>query len=291
MRLARVEIESRETVAVCRTDQRWYEILSMPGSANVSDCQIKQIISQPELLHQAKQGQLPLDLESTRFLCPLTSPGKIICIGKNYSDHAVEMGSSVPDTPVVFSKFNTALIGPGEPITLPSISRCVDFEAELVAVIGKTCRFVAASDALSCVFGYTIGNDVTARDWQKGRPGGQWLLGKSFDTFAPLGPYVVTADEVKNPADLVIELKLNDQTMQIGSTSQMIFSIEKLIAHLSMFVTLHPGDLLFTGTPAGVGAGRTPPVFLRHGDEVEIEISRIGKLKNPVRSANSLLAS
>ena len=284
MRLARVETDYGQKVACCEADQ-WYELAEVP--APTDDSQIKRIIGQPELLHREIQGKTPIDLQSTRFLCPLTSPGKIICIGKNYTDHAVEMGGRAPDTPVVFSKFKTALVGPGDPIVLPSISQCVDFEAELVAVIGKTCRFVKESNALDCVFGYTIGNDVTARDWQKGRPGGQWLLGKSFDTFAPLGPYIVTADEIEDSSDLQIELTLNGQTMQVGSTQQMIFSIEKLIAHLSMFVTLHPGDLIFTGTPAGVGAGRTPPVFLRNGDQVEIEISQIGKLQNPVREENS----
>lgn len=213
---------------------------------------------------------------------PISDPGKIICIGKNYAKHAAEMGSEPPSIPVVFSKFNSAIAAPGSDITLPSISEKVDFEAELVVVIGKQGRFIDRSDAMSHVFGYCCGNDISARDWQKEKPGGQWLLGKTFDGFAPLGPCIVTVDEIDDPNNLDITLRLNGETMQSSNTSHLIFPIDFLISHLSQFVTLQPGDLIFTGTPAGVGAGRTPPIFLRNGDQLEVEIEGIGKLYNRI---------
>ena len=213
---------------------------------------------------------------------PISDPGKIICIGKNYAKHAAEMGSEPPSIPVVFSKFNSAIAAPGSDITLPSISEKVDFEAELVVVIGKQGRFIDRSDAMSHVFGYCCGNDISARDWQKEKPGGQWLLGKTFDGFAPLGPCIVTVDEIDDPNNLDITLRLNGETMQSSNTSHLIFPIDFLISHLSRFVTLQPGDLIFTGTPAGVGAGRTPPIFLRNGDQLEVEIEGIGKLYNRI---------
>ena len=213
---------------------------------------------------------------------PISDPGKIICIGKNYAKHAAEMGSEPPSIPVVFSKFNSAIAAPGSDITLPSISEKVDFEAELVVVIGKQGRFIDRSDAMSHVFGYCCGNDISARDWQKEKPGGLWLLVKTFDGFAPLGPCIVTVDEIDDPNNLDITLRLNGETMQSSNTSHLIFPIDFLISHLSQFVTLQPGDLIFTGTPAGVGAGRTPPIFLRNGDQLEVEIEGIGKLYNRI---------
>ena len=158
----------------------------------------------------------------------------------------------------------------------------MDFEAELVVVIGKPGRYIRRENAMEHVFGYTIGNDVTARDWQKGRPGGQWLLGKTFDTFGPLGPHIVLENAVSDPNALDVELKLNGQVMQNGNTADLIFSIDYLIEHVSKFFTLKGGDLLFTGTPAGVGAGRDPEVYLAVGDRVEITISEIGTLENSV---------
>ena len=165
---------------------------------------------------------------------------------------------------------------------LPPISQKVDFEAELVVVIGKQGRNIERSQAMSHVFGYCCGNDISARDWQKEKPGGQWLLGKTFDGFAPLGPCIVTADEIPDPHRLEIMLRLNGETMQHSNTSHLIFPIDFLIEHLSKFVTLHPGDLIFTGTPEGVGAGRTPPVFLKSGDVLKVEIEGIGTLGNNI---------
>lgn len=221
-------------------------------------------------------------LDEVQWLPPTPHPEKIVCIGKNYEDHAREMGGEPPELPVVFSKFSSALIGSQAPIVLPSISQQVDFEAELVVVIGKSGRHIPRERAMDYVFGYTCGNDVSARDWQKGRPGGQWLLGKTFDSFAPLGPWIVTADELPNPHDLEIELRVNEVVMQQANTRQMIYSIPYLISHLSQFFTWRPGDLIFTGTPAGVGAGRNPPRFLAAGEQVTVRIAGIGELSNPV---------
>ena len=207
---------------------------------------------------------------------------KIICVGKNYPEHVKELGGQPPEIPVVFGMFPSAIVGPNDDVVLPRISQQVDYEAELVVVIGRDGKNISRSAAMDHVFGYCCGNDITARDWQKGRPGGQWLLGKTFDTFAPIGPWIVSRDEIDNPHDLDIELRLNGQVRQQSNTGQMMFSIDHLIAHVSQFVTLRVGDLLFTGTPSGVGAGRKPPLFLKAGDVTEVEISGIGCLQNAV---------
>ncbi len=213
---------------------------------------------------------------------PIPSPQKILCIGLNYADHAKESGAEPPGEPVVFNKFPTAISSDTAPIVLPRASNAVDFEAELVVVIGQGGRHIPESEALSHVAAYCCGNDVSARDWQLQKPGGQWLLGKSFDTFAPIGPALVTADEVPNPGDLRVRLRLNGEVMQDSSTSQLIFPIEKLIAYISGICTLSPGDLLFTGTPPGVGFARKPQILLKPGDQLEVEIDSLGILRNPV---------
>ncbi len=235
--------------------------------------------------NDVKHSLFPVDalLEDYQIHAPVPAPEKIICIGRNYADHAAELGSDAPQIPVVFSKFSSALNDPDGEIVIPTISQQVDYEAELVVVIGRSGRNIPASEAMHHVFGFTCGNDVTARDWQKGRPGGQWLPGKSFDTFAPLGPCIVTTDSIPDPHNLDVILRLNETEMQHGNTSHLIFPIDQLIAHVSQFFTLRSGDLIFTGTPAGSGAGRTPPVFLKPGDRVEVEIPGIGVLKNVCR--------
>ena len=219
---------------------------------------------------------------SVTLLPPVTDPEKIICIGLNYADHAAETGAKIPTEPVVFNKFLTTLRAHGDNIVLPKVSQEVDYEAELVVVIGKEGRHIRREQAMSYVAGYAVGHDVSARDWQKGKPGNQWLLGKSFDSFAPLGPELVTPDEVGNPGELEIQLRLNGQVMQHSTTRQLIFPVDYLIAYLSQCVTLKPGDLIYTGTPPGVGMARKPPVWLQPGDVVEIEIEKIGLLRNPV---------
>ncbi len=217
-----------------------------------------------------------------RLLAPIPDPEKIICIGLNYADHAAETGAKIPTEPVVFNKFLTALRADGDEIVLPKVSQQVDYEAELVAIIGKAGRHIPREQALEHVAGYACGHDVSARDWQKGKPGNQWLLGKSFDSFAPLGPELVTADEVGDAGALEIQLRLNGEVMQHSTTRQLIFPIDYLVSYLSQCMTLKPGDLIYTGTPPGVGMARKPPVWLKAGDMVEIEIEKIGLLRNPV---------
>jgi len=213
---------------------------------------------------------------------PIPDPGKVICIGLNYRDHAEESGMAIPEEPVCFSKFGNSIIGPGESIRLPAVSQQVDYEAELVVVIGKRAYGVAREDAFDYVAGYMNGHDVSARDWQIGKPGKQWLLGKTPDTFAPIGPWLVTRDEVADPHAMDISLRLNGETMQSGNTREFIFGVDELIAYLTQIMTLEPGDIIFTGTPPGVGMARDPQVFLKPGDQVEVEIAGLGVLGNPV---------
>ncbi|MGA2035055.1 MAG: fumarylacetoacetate hydrolase family protein [Thermoguttaceae bacterium] len=221
-------------------------------------------------------------LESVKLCPPVPSPEKIICVGLNYADHAAETAARRPAEPVLFNKFPTAASAHGWPIVLPADSREVDYEAELVAVIGVGGRRIPPREVRSHIAAYCCGNDVSARDWQLRKPGGQWLLGKSFDGFAPFGPWLTTADEIAEPGRLQIKLRLNGQTMQQSSTAQWIFGIEEVISYASRVCTLSPGDLVFTGTPGGVGFARTPPVFLKPGDVVEVEIERLGVLRNMV---------
>lgn len=239
----------------------------------------------PEGLRQAADvlaSASPTSLEAVQLLPPIPSPEKIICVGLNYADHAKESGMPVPQDPVIFSKFSTAASCDGRPIVLPRVSQEVDYEAELVVVIGRGGRQIPERSAGVHIAAYCCGNDVSARDWQIRKPGGQWLLGKSFDSFAPFGPALVTADEVKNPNDLAIELRLNGRAMQQSRTSQFIFTVEKLVSYVSQVCTLSPGDLIFTGTPPGVGFARKPPVYLKPGDVTEVEIEGLGVLRNPV---------
>lgn len=228
------------------------------------------------------RGVVRHDPSGVRLLAPVPDPRKIVCIGLNYRDHAAESGVPVPSEPILFSKYATALIGHAETIILPAVSQEVDFEAELVVVIGRGGRHIPRKRAFEHVGGYAVGHDVSARDWQLNKPGKQWMAGKTFDTFAPVGPVLVTPDEVPDPHKLGIRLRLNGQTMQDSSTSQLIFGVDELIAYLSRVFTLEPGDLIFTGTPPGVGMARKPPVWLKAGDTVEVEIDQLGTLRNSV---------
>jgi 2-keto-4-pentenoate hydratase/2-oxohepta-3-ene-1,7-dioic acid hydratase in catechol pathway len=215
-----------------------------------------------------------------RLLAPIPDPQKVICVGLNYADHAKESGQEPPEEPVFFSKFPTAVAAHEDAIALPKESAEVDYEAELVVVIGRGGRRIAKDRAFEHVAGYCVGHDVSARDWQLRKPGKQWLLGKSFDTFAPFGPTLTTTDEVPNPHELRIQLRVNGTTLQDSNTRQLIFKLDELVAYVSQVCTLLPGDVIFTGTPPGVGAARKPPVFLKPGDTVEVEIERLGTLRN-----------
>jgi 2-keto-4-pentenoate hydratase/2-oxohepta-3-ene-1,7-dioic acid hydratase in catechol pathway len=221
-----------------------------------------------------------LALGSVKLLAPIPRPNKLICIGLNYRAHAMETGASIPDVPTVFNKFATAVVGPGADIVLPKVSKSPDYEAEMAFVIGKGGRHIAGEDWQDHVWGYTIVNDVSARDYQRATT--QWLMGKTFDTFAPMGPWIVTADEIADPHDLNISLDIDGETLQDSNTKDLIFKIPELIAFLSSVFTLEPGDIVSTGTPSGVGAARKPPRFLRPGEEVTVKIQGIGELTNPV---------
>ncbi|QDV24599.1 fumarylacetoacetate hydrolase family protein [Aureliella helgolandensis] len=229
---------------------------------------------------EAALKDAPLAPAGARLLCPVPPHGKTICIGLNYRDHALESGMDIPSEPVVFNKLPGALCGPNDEVPLPSCSSKVDYEAELVMVIGKRAWQVSEADAADYIFGYTCGHDVSARDWQLGRPGGQWLLGKSFPNFAPIGPAIVPSEFVPQPTNLPISLRINGETLQDSSTKQLIFNPNELVAFLSQCCVLEPGDVIFTGTPPGVGAARKPPRFLAAGDVVEVEIKGIGVLTN-----------
>jgi len=219
-----------------------------------------------------------------RILSPLV-PADILCIGLNYRAHAAESSSAVPANPMLFIKAGNTVNNPGDPIRIPRRSEQIDYEGELAVVIGKPAKHVSREQALEHVFGYTIANDVTARDWQRDKSlgGGQFARGKSFDGFCPLGPVLVTRDEIPNPNALRIRTILNGQTMQDGTTADMIFDVPTLIESLSSTMTLRSGSIILTGTPPGVGFARTPPVWLKDGDVIAIEIDRIGRLENPVK--------
>lgn len=225
-----------------------------------------------------------------RLLAPIV-PSTIWCIGLNYRKHAAEAGMAVPAAPVLFAKGVNTIQDPGEPILIPECCSReeVDYECELVVVIGRSCKNVGKQDALKYVLGYTCGNDVSARDWQLKRGGSQWCRGKSFDTFAPIGPWLVTADEIADPNILEISTLLNGKPVQQWNTNDMIFNVAELVSFLSQSTTLLPGTLIFTGTPHGIGMAQQPPRWLREGDEVSIVIERIGKLTNPVKNESHAL--
>ncbi len=224
-------------------------------------------------------------LHEVKLLAPIPRPPKIICVGLNYLDHAKETGAEIPKVPTIFNKFPTAVIGPADNIVLPRVSKAPDFEAEFAFVIGRGGRHIPAESWAGHVFGYTIMNDVTARDYQRATT--QWLMGKTFDTFAPMGPSIVTPDEIGDPHDLNIQLEIETpdseaEVMQDSNTRELIFKIPDLIAFLSSVFTLEPGDIISTGTPAGVGFARKPPRYLHAGEQVIVKVENIGELRNPV---------
>lgn len=231
-----------------------------------------------ELARRSPRALLPLS--SVELLAPVPRPGKVICIGLNYRDHAEESRMPVPKSPVSFSKYVTSVTGPLAPVYLPAVSQQVDYEAEMAVVIGRRAKHVGRDAALEYVLGYTNFNDVSARDLQFAD--GQWQRGKACDTFAPIGPSIVTTDEVPDPHALRIQLRLNGQTMQDSTTQQLIFGVDELVSFLSQTTTLEPGDIIATGTPPGVGFARKPPVFIKPGDVMEVEVEGLGVLRNPV---------
>jgi len=219
-------------------------------------------------------------LATVRLLAPILRPPKIICVGLNYRDHAIESNMEIPKVPTIFSKYSTAVIGPGDTIRLPRLSTKPDYEAEMAVIIGKGGRYISGEKWQEHVFGYTNLNDVSARDFQMATS--QWMIGKTFDTFAPMGPAIVSADEIPDPHNLDISLTINGETLQHSNTKHLIFRIPDLIEHLSSVFTLESGDVISTGTPSGVGFARKPPRFLQAGDNVIVRVEGLGELRNPV---------
>jgi 2-keto-4-pentenoate hydratase/2-oxohepta-3-ene-1,7-dioic acid hydratase in catechol pathway len=252
-------------------DREWFQTARATAEA---------VVRYDDAFAEAKQKGWLLAGTDAYWFAPVPRPGKLICIGLNYKDHAAESKMAIPEKPVVFSKFSSCVIAPGEPVVLPPQSNQVDYEAELAVVIGRRAKNVSADRAYDYVLGYTAFNDVSARDFQFAD--GQWQRGKSCDTFGPMGQTIITTDAIPDPHRLSIKLTLNGQTMQDSNTDQMIFGVPRLIEFLSETITLEPGDVIATGTPSGVGFARNPPVFLKPGDEMEVLIEGMGGLGNPV---------
>jgi len=239
---------------------------------------LKEVFAWAKPQFEARSGLLSLD--ALDMGPPVPDPDKIICLGVNYREHAAEAQQELPAVPMFFAKFRNSLIGPTSPILLPRASTQVDYEGELAVIIGQRCKEVAEQEALQYVAGYTIMNDVSARDVQMQTS--QWTAGKALDTFAPMGPGIVLASSIPNPQTLTLTTRVNEQVVQHDTTANMVFSVASTIAFLSSLMTLEPGDIIATGTPSGVGFKRTPPLFLHDGDVVEVEIERIGRIRNPV---------
>jgi len=229
------------------------------------------------IVEHAATRNADAQLKAVKLHAPVPRPSKALAIGLNYADHIAESGQKTPEQQIWFCKHQNAINGPFDPIQLPKVSMFLDYEAELVAVIGKRCKHVTKEQAADVIFGYAAGNDVTVRDWQWKTP--QWMLGKSFDTHAPFGPWIVTADEIGDPHTLGIRAFLNGEKKQDSNTKHLVFNVFDQIAHLSQAMTLEPGDIIFTGTPGGVGAAMKPPLFMKAGDVTRIEIDKIGAIE------------
>jgi 2-keto-4-pentenoate hydratase/2-oxohepta-3-ene-1,7-dioic acid hydratase in catechol pathway len=290
MRLVTFQRDGDPRLGAVRADSAGaWELVDLAAHDARAPRSLKHLLEQGESrlneVAQVAASAPAVPLAGTRLLPPVPDPQKVICVGLNYADHAAETGATVGDEPVIFCKFPSTLIGHEGTIQLPPESKEVDYEAELVAVIGRRARRIDRAAAWDHIAGYSCGHDVSARDWQKHKPGKQWLLGKSFDTFGPLGPWMATRDEIPEPGNLPIQLRLNGAVMQSSNTNQLIFPIDFLVSYLSHVCTLLPGDLIFTGTPPGVGTARTPPVYLKPGDVAEVSIQGLGTLRNTVAAA------
>jgi 2-keto-4-pentenoate hydratase/2-oxohepta-3-ene-1,7-dioic acid hydratase in catechol pathway len=271
MRLARIGEPGREIPVACDTGDRWLDLRTVVddiGPEALGD-------GLADIAAAVREQDLP-EVSPGRFGPPLSSVGKIVCIGLNYSDHAAETGAEVPAEPVVFLKAIDTLVGPDDAVSIPRLSTHTDWEVELAVVIGRTARYLGSDqDASACIAGYAISHDVSEREFQLHR-GGQWDKGKSCETFNPFGPWILTADQVADPQDLSLQLSVNGVLRQDGHTADMIFGVRHLVWYLSQFMVLRPGDIINTGTPAGVALGRPDTPYLRAGDQVRLSIDGLG---------------
>ena len=288
MKLVRYEDKSGCKIGAVKGDG----IVSLSGPiAAIGDNMIELIIQWPdfrESLQQVVERSTPdIALTEARLLAPVARPGKVMAIGLNYADHIKETGQKPPAHQVWFTKAVTSINGPFDPIELPVASEQVDYEAELVVIIGKRCKQVRKERAAEVVFGYCAGNDVSVRDWQLQTT--QWVLGKSFDTHAPIGPWIVTSDELGDPHTMGIRCLVNGELRRNSNTGNLVFNVYDQIAHLSRAMTLEPGDVIFTGTPGGVGLAMRPPRWLKAGDRVRVEIDRIGAIEALMRPEGAAL--
>jgi len=261
------------------------EILDLTGSLQINSA-MEFIQAGPSLMEKvhrlASNSEFKVSTNDVELLAPINGPDKVICIGMNYKDHCEEQGAPIPKEPVVFNKFPSTIVGPFDNLPYPEISKELDWEVELVIVIGKSGFNIPENKAADHIFGYTVAHDVSARDWQLRRNGGQWLLGKSMNAFCPIGPCITTSDEIGNPHNLDLKCSVNGVTKQNSNTKQLVFNCHQIVAWCSQFCTLLPGDLILTGTPPGVGCFMKPPQFLKKGDVVECTIEKIGTIKNEV---------
>ena len=290
MRFVAFRSDGQEGLAVANSEGKFHGLLraeaDYPGSLHAL------IQNGPGSLEAAaallKNGPA-IDLEKVELLPPLSNPGKIICVGLNYVDHSLESGFTVPSYPTIFTRFASSLIGAGANIICPTVSTQLDYEGEMVAIIGTAGRHIAENRALDHVVGYSIFNDASVRDYQKKSP--QWTIGKNFDSTGAFGPYLVTADEISpGGKGLHIQTRLNGAVVQDASTADMVFSVAQLISIVSEAITLSPGDIIVSGTPAGVGMARKPPLFMKHGDVCEVEIEGLGILRNTIEDELSVVS-
>ena len=274
MKLLRVGEFGKETPAVLDNENKIRDLSKIIKDFNSENLNF-------EILDKIKKTELkslPQLDNNQRIGACVTKPSNFLAIGLNYKAHAEETNSDAPKEPIVFNKSPNCLIGPNDDVIIPKSSNSLDHEVEIAIIIGRKAKYVKEEEAQNFIFGYCICNDISEREWQKKR-GGQWVKGKSGDTFGPLGPYLVTMDEIKNPFDLNLHLDLNGKRRQTGNTSLMIFDFNFLISHISQFITLMPGDIITTGTPAGVGMGMNPPEYLKNGDEMILKVDNLGEQK------------
>jgi len=282
MKLLRYGLEGKEKPGILAADGKIHDLSSV-----ISD--ISPAMLAAEKLAELKQidhAKLPIVPGNPRIGAPIANIPKLVCIGLNYTDHAQETGRPAPKEPILFMKAITAICGPDDDIIIPKASQKTDWEVELGIVIGTKAQYVSESDAIKYIAGYCLANDVSEREFQTER-GGQWSKGKSADTFAPLGPWLVTKDEMPDPQALDLFCEVNGERVQNGKTANMIFPVKQLVSYISQFMTLMPGDVILTGTPAGVGMGFKPPRFLKPGDEVRLGITGLGEQKHQVKAYGS----